>query len=57
MIDFLVCVCKRERIPKGQFRETGNTGYTRRRKTTENHNTLCVGYQYAQTNTNDVIKT
>ena len=30
---------------------------TRRRKTTEKHNTICVGYQYAQTNTNNVNKT
>jgi len=28
----------------GQSRETGNIGYTRRRKT--QHNTICVGQHY-----------
>jgi hypothetical protein len=32
-------------------------GYTRRRKTKENHNTICVGHHYAQVNTNNVNKT
>ena len=40
-------------IKNGQSRETGNIGYTRRKK---NHNTICVGHHYAQTNTNNVNK-
>jgi hypothetical protein len=47
-------------IIKGKSRETGNIGYTRRRKTkqkhnTTQHNTICVGDYYTQTNTNKVI--
>ena len=30
---------KRDRIPKGQSRETGNKGYTRRRQTKQKHKT------------------
>jgi len=30
---------KRDRIPKGQSRETGNKGYTRRRQTNQKHST------------------
>jgi hypothetical protein len=41
----------------GQSRETGNIGYTIRRKTKRKHNALCVGHHYAQTNTYDVNKT
>jgi len=41
-------------IKKGQSRETGNIGYTRRRKSNQKHNTLCVGHRYAQRNTNNV---
>jgi len=37
-------------------RETSNIGYTRRRKTKQKHNTICVGHHYAQTNTNNVNK-
>ena len=42
-------VNKRWRKPKGQSkieqsRETGNIGYTRRRKTKQKHNTICVGF-------------
>jgi hypothetical protein len=44
-------------IKKGQSRETGNIGYTRRRKTKQNHNTICIGHHYKQTNTNNVNKT
>jgi len=40
-------------IKKGKSRETGNTGYTRRRKTKQKHNTMCAGHHYAQTNTNN----
>jgi len=36
---------------KGQFRETGNIGCTRRRKTKQKHNKICVGHHYTQTNT------
>jgi len=43
-------------IKNGQFRETGNIGYTRRRKTKQTHNTICVEHHYAQTNTNNVNK-
>ena len=42
---------------KRQSRETGNIGYTRRRKTKQKHNTICVGYHYMQTNTNNVNNT
>jgi hypothetical protein len=44
-------------ITNGQSRETGNIGYTRRRQTKQKHNTICVGHRYAQTNTNNLIKT
>jgi hypothetical protein len=44
-------------IKKGQFRETGNILYRRRRKTKQKHNTICVGHHYTQTNTNNVNKT
>ena len=42
---------------KGQSRETGSIGYTRRGKTKQKHNTICVGHQYAQANTNNVNRT
>ena len=43
-----------ERVMKnGQSRETGNIGYTRRRKTKQKHNTI----HYAKTSTNNVNKT
>jgi hypothetical protein len=35
-------------IKNGQSRETGNIGYTRRRKTKQKHNTICVGHHYTQ---------
>ena len=41
----------------GQSRETGNIGYTRRRKTNKKHNTICVGRHYTKTKTNYVNKT
>jgi hypothetical protein len=44
-------------IKKGQSRETGNIGYTRRRKTKQKHNTICAGHHCKQTNTNNVNKT
>ena len=34
-------------------RETGNTGHTRRRKTKQKHNTICVGHHHTPTNTNN----
>jgi hypothetical protein len=40
-------------IKNGQSTETGNIGYTRRRKKT----TIVVGHYYVQTNTNNVNKT
>jgi hypothetical protein len=49
------------RIPKGQSQmdnpEKLATGYTRRKQTKQQHNTICVGYHYTQTNTNNVNKT
>jgi hypothetical protein len=41
----------------GKSRETGNIGYTRRRKTKQKHNTICVGHHTMQTNTKNVSKT
>jgi hypothetical protein len=37
--------------------ETGNIGYTRRRKIKQKHSTIYVGYHYAKTNRNNVNKT
>ena len=45
-----------EPIKNGQSRETGNIGYTWRRKTKQKHNTICVGHHYTQNNTNNVHK-
>jgi hypothetical protein len=46
-------------IKNGQSRETDNIRYTRRRKTKQKHNTICVGHHNTQTNTNtnNLIKT
>jgi len=44
-------------MQKGQSRETGNTGYTRQRKTKQKLNTICVGHHYLQANTNNINKT
>ena len=44
-------------IKNGQSREIGNIGYSRRRKTKQKHNTICDGYHYAQTYTNNAYKT
>jgi hypothetical protein len=44
-------------IKKGQSRETGNIGYTRRRSTNQKLNTICVGHHYTQINTDNVNKT
>ena len=35
-------------IKNEQSRETGNIGYTRRRKTKQTHNTICVEQHYTQ---------
>ena len=40
-------------IKNQQSIETGNTWYTRRRKTKQKHNAICVGYHYTQTNANN----
>ena len=40
-----------------QSRDTGNIGYTRRKQTKQIHNTICVGHNNAQANTNNVNKT
>jgi hypothetical protein len=39
----------------GQSRETGNIGYTRRRRKTK-HQTIYVGHHHTQTDTNNVNK-
>jgi len=47
-------------IKNEQSRETGNildVGYTRRRKTKQKHNIICVGHNYTQTNNYNVNKT
>jgi hypothetical protein len=41
----------------GQSRETGNIEYTGQRTTKQKHNTIGVGHNYEQTNTNNVNKT
>jgi hypothetical protein len=40
-----------------KHRETGNIGYTRRRKTKQTHNAICVEHHYVQINTHNVNKT
>jgi len=44
-------------IINGQSRETSNIVYTRRRKTNQKHNTICVGHHYTNTITSNVNKT
>ena len=44
-------------IKNEQYRETCKLGYTRRKKTNQKYNTICVGEQYTRTNTNNVITT
>jgi len=39
---------------KGQSREPGNTGYKRRRKTKQKHNTIWVGHHFNANNSNNV---
>jgi hypothetical protein len=43
-------------VKNGKCIENGNIGYTKR-KQKQNHNTLCVGRHYAQTNIYNVYKT
>jgi hypothetical protein len=43
-------------IKNEQSRETDNTEHTRQRKTKQKHNTISVGHNYTQTNTNNVNK-
>jgi hypothetical protein len=38
-------------IKKGQSRDTGTVGYTRRRKTKQKHNTICAEHHHTETNT------
>jgi hypothetical protein len=42
---------------KGESRETGNIGYTRRRQTKLKYNMVCVGHHYTQRNKNNAIMT
>jgi hypothetical protein len=44
-------------IRNGQCRETDNIRYTRRRKTKQRHDKICVGHHCTQTDTNKVNKT
>jgi hypothetical protein len=44
-------------IKKEQSRESGNIGYTGRRKTKQEHNAICVEHHYMQASTNNVNKT
>jgi quinolinate synthase len=46
----------RKRLPKGQSK-MDNPGYTRRAKTKQKQNAICVGHHYTETNTNNVNKT
>jgi lipopolysaccharide/colanic/teichoic acid biosynthesis glycosyltransferase len=46
-------VCRRDHVLL-TIRETGNIWYTRRRKTKQKHNTICVRHRYAQRNKNKV---
>ena len=46
-----------EAIQNWRSRDTDNRGNTRRRKTKQKHNTICIGHHYVQTNTNNVNKT
>ena len=46
-------------IKNGQSRETDNIDHKTQDEDTQNkkHNTICVGHNYTQTNTNNVNKT
>ena len=43
-------------MKNGQSEETGNIGYTSRRKQKQKHNTTSDGHHYTQANTNNVKK-
>ena len=43
-------------MKNGQSEETGNIGYTSRRKQKQKHNTTSDGHHYTQANTNNVNK-
>jgi hypothetical protein len=44
-------------IKKGQSREPGNIGYTRRRRTKQKHKIICFQHHYAKASTNNANKT
>ena len=49
---------KRQRIPNNQSKmDNAEKLAHKTRKTTQTHNTICVGHHYSQTNTNNVNKT
>ena len=59
-ITFYLTISVREHRRDNQkwtIHRTGNIVYTRRRKTKQKHNTICVRRHNTQTNTNNVIKT
>jgi hypothetical protein len=43
-------------IKNRHSRETGNIGYTRRRKIKQKHNTISVGHHFAQTTINNIME-
>ena len=43
-------------IKNGQYRETGNIRYTRRRPTKQKNNAICVRHHYTQTKTSKLNK-
>jgi hypothetical protein len=54
---FLIFIVHHEgAIKNGQPRETVNIRYTRRRKTKQKQNIICVGHHYAQANTNSGLR-
>ena len=42
-------------IQNGLSKEIDNIGYTRRRKTKQKHNTICVGHHYTQKKTTNNV--
>jgi hypothetical protein len=46
----LINVREYQAIESGQSKETGNIGYTRRRRTRQKHNTICVGQMIGNPN-------
>ena len=41
---------------KWTIQKTGNIAHTRQRQTKQKHNTICVGHNYTQANTNNTNK-